>query len=124
MKKQPGRIESSKTRNYKEFSTEAFEETFYDSSILGHQDFHTALAELEKELTRALVTKVEEAPIESKKEDNPLPDDTSDTALAEDFASFFLDKIVNIHTRLNTIEPYKPQPREEVPIFMKFAPVT
>ena len=45
MKKQLEKIDSSKTRNYKEFSPETFEETINDSSILGHEDFHTAVAE-------------------------------------------------------------------------------
>ena len=79
------------------------------------------------------VPKVEEATTDSrqlfqlvgnllgKKEDNPLPDITSNSALAEDFASFLLDKIDNIHTTFNTIVPYKLLPREDVPIFRKFS---
>ena len=40
-----------------------------------------------------------------KKEDNPLPDATSDSAPAEDFAIVFPDKIDNICTRFEDIEP-------------------
>ena len=50
------------------------------------------------------------------KEDNPLPETTSDSALAEDFASFFHDKINNIRTRFKDIQPYKPDEKCNVPL--------
>ena len=72
---------------------------------------------LEFQKRHYLVTKVEEAILDSRqlfqpvgnllghKEDNQLPETTSDRALAEDFASFFHDKIDNIRTRFKDIQP-------------------
>ena len=54
MKKQQVRIESSKTRNYKNFSTSSFETSFNDSTILEQDNFKLAVKALEKELTRTL----------------------------------------------------------------------
>ena len=83
-----------------------------------------------------LVTKVEEATLNSRqlfqlvrsllgcKEDNPLPETTSDSALAEDFASFFHDKIDNIRSRFKDIQPYKPDDKCNVPLLHKFAPIS
>ena len=83
-----------------------------------------------------LVTKVEEAMTDSKqlfqlvgsllghKEDNPLPEATSDSALAEDFASFFHDKINNIRSRFNNIQPYKPNEKCNIPLLRKFTPIS
>ena len=177
MKKQQTRIESSKTRSYKDFNPRDFKTSFDNSTILEQDDFTLAVQELEKELTRTLdeleplkdrrkkkqpsrpwysatlkeqrrivrtgehiynrdrqphqwkaftrehnrytrmlefqkrhylITKLEEATLDSRqlfqlvgnllgcKEDNPLPETTSDSVLVEDFASFFHDKINNI----------------------------
>ena len=66
---------------------------------------------LEFQKRHYLVAKVEEATLDSRKlfqlvgsllhhkEDNPLPETTSDSALVEDFASFFHNKINNIKSR-------------------------
>ena len=82
-----------------------------------------------------LVTKIEEATLDSRqlfqlvgnlpghKEDNPLPETTSNSALAEDFVSFFHDKIDNIRTRFKDIQPYKPDEKCNVPLLCKFAPI-
>ena len=91
---------------------------------------------LEFQKRHNLVTKVEEATTDSKqlfqlvgsllghKEDNPLPEATSDSALAEDFASFFHDKIDHIRSRFNNIQPYKPNEKCNIPLISKFAPVS
>ena len=203
MKKQIG-IESSKTRNYKNFNPRDFETSFNNSTILKQDNFMLAVQELEKELIRTLdelaplqdrrkkkqpcrlwynatlkeqrgivrtrehiynrdrqphqwkaftrecnrytrmlefqkrhylVTKVEEATLDSRqlfqlvatllgyKEHNPFPETTSNSALAEDFASFFHDKIDNIRNRFKDIQPYKPDEKCNVPLPHKFAPV-
>ena len=95
---------------------------------------YTRMLELQKR--HYLVTKVEEAMTDSKqlfqlpgsllgrKEDNPLPEATSDSALAEDFASFFHDKINNIRSRFNNIQPYKPNEKCNVPLLRKFTPIS
>ena len=200
MRKQQVRIESSKTRNYKNFSTSSFETSFNDSTILAVE-----VEALERELTRTvdelaplqdrrkkkipsrpwynstlreqkrivrtrkriynrdrqlhqwkaftrernrytrmlefqkrhyLVTKVEEATTDSRqlfqlvgsllgcKEENPLPEATSDSILAEEFAGFFHDKIDNIRSRFNTTAPYKPEEKCDVPILNKFTPIS
>ena len=54
MRKQQVRIESSKTRNYKNFSTSSFETSFNDSTILDQDNFELAVKALEIELTRTL----------------------------------------------------------------------
>ena len=204
MKKQQVRIESSKTRNYKNFSTSSFETSFNNSTILEEDNFELAVKALEKELTRTLdelaplqdrrkkkipsrpwynstlkeqkrvrtrehiynrdrqlhqwkaftrernrytrmlefqkmhylVTKVEEATTDSRqlfqlvgtllgcKEENPLPEATSDSILAEEFAGFFHDKIDNIRSRFNTTAPYKPEEKCDVPLLNKFMPIS
>ena len=205
MRKQQVRIESSKTRNYKNFSTSSFETSFNDSTILDQDNFELAVKALEIELTRTLdelaplqdrrkkkipsrpwynstlrqqkrivrtrehiynrdrqlhqwkaftrernrytrmlefqkrhylVTKVEEATTDSRqlfqligsllgcKEENPLPEATSDSILAEEFASFFHDKIDNIRSRFSTTAPYKPEERCDVPLLNKFTPIS
>ena len=90
---------------------------------------------LEFQKRHYLVTKVEEATLDSKqlfqlvgnllgcKEDNPLPETTSNSALVEYFASFFHDKINNIRTRFKDIQPYKPDEKCNVPLLHKFAPI-
>ena len=60
----------------------------------------------------------------SHKEDNPLPETTSNSARVEDFASFFHDKIDNIRSRFNNIPPYKPNEKCNVPLLRKFTPVS
>ena len=91
---------------------------------------------LEFQKRNYLVTKVEEATTDSKqlfklvgtllgcKENNPFPEATSDSALAEDFASFFHDKIDNIHSRFDIIQPYKPNEKCNVPLLRKFTPIS
>ena len=54
MKKQQVRIESSKTRSYKNFSTSSFGTSFNDSTILEQDNFELAVKALEKELIRTL----------------------------------------------------------------------
>ena len=54
MKKQQVRIESSKTRNYKNFNTSSFETSFNNSTILEEDNLELAVKALEKELTRIL----------------------------------------------------------------------
>ena len=83
-----------------------------------------------------LVTKVEEATLDSRqlfqlvgsllghKEDNPLPETTSYSALEEDFVSFFHDKIDNIRSRFKDIQPYKPDEKCNVPLLHKLAPIS
>ena len=205
MRKQQVRIESSKTRNYKNFSTSSFDTSFNDSTILDQDNFELAVKALEIELTRTLdelaplqdrrkkkipsrpwynstlrqqkrivrtrehtynrdrqlhqwkaftrernrytrmlefkkrhylVTKVEEATTDSRqlfqlvgsllgcKEENPLPEATSDSILAEEFASFFHDKIDNIRSRFSTTAPYKPEEKCDVPLLNKFTPIS
>ena len=201
MRKQQVRIESSKTRNYKNFSTSTFETSFNDSTILDQDNFELAVKALERELIRTLdelaplqdrrkkkipsrpwynstlreqkrivrtrehiynrdrqlhqwkaftrernryirmlefqkrhylVTKVEEATTDSRqlfqllgcKEENPLPEATSDSILAEEFAGFFHDKIDNIRSRFNTTAPYKPEENCDVPLLNKFTPIS
>ena len=205
MRKQQVRIESSKTRNYKNFSTSSFETSFNNSTILDQDNFELAVKALEGELTRTLdelaplqdrrkkkipsrpwynstlreqkrivrtreciynrdrqlhqwkaftrernrytrmlefqkrhylVTKVEEATTDSRqlfqlvgsllgcKEENPLPEATSDSILAEEFAGFFHDKIDNIRSRFNTTAPYKPEEKCDVPLLNKFTPIS
>ena len=51
MRKQQVRIESSKIRNYKNFSTSSFETSFNDSTILYQDNFELAVKALERELT-------------------------------------------------------------------------
>ena len=53
------------------------------------------------------------------REDNPLPEATSDSALAEDFASFFHYEINNIRSRFNNIHE-----KCNVPLLRKFTPVS
>ena len=48
------RIESSKTKGYKDFNPSNFEASFHNSSILELDDFVLAVQQLEKELTRTL----------------------------------------------------------------------
>ena len=91
---------------------------------------------LEFQKRHYLVTKVEEAMTDSKqlfqlvgsllghKEDNPFPEATSDSAPAEDFASFFHDKINNIRSRFNNIQPYKPNEKCNVQLLRKFTPIS
>ena len=91
---------------------------------------------LEFQKRHHLVTKVEEATLDSTqlfqlvrnllghKDDNPLLETTSNSALVEDFASFFHDKIDNIRTRFKDIQPYKPDEKCNVPLLQKFAPVS
>ena len=86
---------------------------------------YTRMLEFQKR--HYLVTKVEEATTDSKqlfqlvgallgrKEENPLPEANSDSILAEDFASYFHEKIDNIRSRFTTITPYRPEERSEVP---------
>ena len=205
MKKQQVRIESSKTRNYKNFSTSSFETSFNNSTILEEDNFELAVKALEKELTRTLdelaplqdrrkkkissrpwynstlkeqkrivrtreciynrdrqlhqwkaftrernrytrmlefqkrhyiVTKVEEATTDSRqlfelvgtllghKEENLLPEATSDSILAEESAGIFHDKIDNIRSRSNTTAPYKPEEKCDVPLLNKFMPIS
>ena len=91
---------------------------------------------LEFQKRHYLVTKVEEATTDSRqlfqlvgsllgrKEENPLPEATSDSILAEEFASFFHDKIDNIRSRFSTTAPYKPEERCDVPLLNKFTPIS
>ena len=58
------------------------------------------------------------------KEDNQLSEATSDSALAGEFASFFHDKIDNIRSRFNSIQPYKPNEKCNIPLLRKFTPVS
>ena len=95
---------------------------------------YTRMLEFQKR--HYLVTKEGEATTDSKqlfqlvktllgcKEDNPLPEATSDSALAEDFASFFHDKIDNIWSRFDNIQPYKPNEKCNVPLLRRFAPIS
>ena len=91
---------------------------------------------LEFQKRHYLVTKVEEATTDSRqlfqlvgtllghKEENPLPEATSDSILAEEFAGFFHDKIDNIRSRFNTTAPYKPEEKCDVPLLNKFMPIS
>ena len=57
-----------------------------------------------------------------RKNENLLPEATSTLELAEDFASYFHNKIDTIREGFKGIDSYKPQPRD-VPQLVKFAPV-
>ena len=59
-----------------------------------------------------------------RKEENPLPEATSDSILAEEFAGYFHDKIDNIRSRFTTITPYKPEERSKVPLLDMFTPIS
>ena len=95
---------------------------------------YTRMLEFQKR--HYLVTKVEEATTDSKqlfqlvgsllghKEDNPLLETISDSALAEDFASFFHNKIDNIRSRFKDKHPYKPNEKCNVPLLKKFTPIS
>ena len=95
---------------------------------------YTSMLEFQKR--HYLVTKVEEATLNSRqlfqlvrsllgqKEDNPLPETTSESALAEDFASFFHDKIDNIRCRFKDIQLYKPDDKCNVPLLHRFTPIS
>ena len=205
IRKHQVRIESSKTRNYKNFNTSSFETSFNDSTILEQDNFEQAVKALEKELTRTLdelapmqdrrkkkissrpwynstlreqkrivrnreriynrdrqlhqwkaftrernrytrmlefhkrhylVTKVEEATTDSRqlfqlvgsllgcKQENPLPEATSDSILAEEFASFFHEKIDNIRSRFINIAPYNPAEKCDMQLLTKFTPIS
>ena len=54
---------------------------------------------------------------------NPLPTSKSDEQLAEEFATYFLNKIDKIRERFTNIEPYQPS-RLDTAQLSKFAPVT
>ena len=90
---------------------------------------------LEFQKRHYLVTKVDKATLNSRqlllvgsllghKKDNQLPETTSDSALVEDFASFFHDKIDNIRSRFKDIQPYKPDEKCNIPLLHKFAPIS
>ena len=91
---------------------------------------------LEFQKRHYLVTKVEEATTDSRqlfqlvgallgcKEENPLPEATSDSILAQEFADNFHDKIDNIRSRFNTTTPYKPEEKCDVPLLNRFMPIS
>ena len=95
---------------------------------------YTRMLEFQKR--HYLVIKVEEATTDIKqlfqllgsllghKENNPFPETTSDSALAEDFAIFFHDKIDNIRSRFKDIQPYKPNEKCNVSLLKKFTPIS
>ena len=58
-----------------------------------------------------------------RKEDNPMPLGKTDSQLAEDFATFFLNKIDKIRHKFQGIEPYQPR-QLDTPQLENFAPVT
>ena len=58
-----------------------------------------------------------------RKTSNPLPTAKSDEQLAEEFATYFLNKIDKIRERFINIEPYQPS-RLDIPWLSKFALVT
>ena len=72
---------------------------------------YTRMLEFQKR--HYLVAKVEEATTDLKQ-----------LFQAEDFASFFHDKIDNIQSRFNNIQPYKPSDKCNVPLLRKFAPIS
>ena len=53
---------------------------------------------------------------------NPLPDTTSDKELADKFANFFYNKIVNIRNNLDVFDKYEPV-RRETSCISEFQPV-
>ena len=58
-----------------------------------------------------------------RKEDNPMPEGKTDSQLAEEFASFFLNRIDKIREMTQGIAPYQPRPLD-TPLLEKFAPIT
>ena len=58
-----------------------------------------------------------------RKEDNPMPLGKMDSQLAEEFASFFLNKIDTIREKFLGIDPYQPRQLDS-PKLEKFTPVT
>ena len=59
----------------------------------------------------------------ARKEDNPMPLGKMDSQLAEEFVTFFLDKIDRIRDKFKGIAPYQPR-QLETPQLEKFAPIT
>ena len=66
MKKKLVRIESSKTRNYKNFTPIDFAATFNNEHIIEQDEFGLAVQELEQKFTRTLD---ELAPLEDRKKE-------------------------------------------------------
>ena len=55
---------------------------------------------------------------------NPLPSSSSDDVLANEFADFFLNKILTIRDTFKDIPPYQCDTNEEIPKFPAFATYT
>ena len=55
---------------------------------------------------------------------NPMPNAGSEEDLAEDFANFFLQKIVSIRDNLSTITDYASPIKDDVPQLTSFSPMT
>ena len=55
---------------------------------------------------------------------NPLPSSSSDDVLANEFADFFLNKILTIRDTFKDIPPYQCDTNEEIPKFTAFATYT
>ena len=67
MKKQLAKVESSKSRSYRNFNPSDFEANFNNTSILEQDSFEQAVIELEKELNRTLD---ELAPLQDRRKKN------------------------------------------------------
>ena len=55
---------------------------------------------------------------------NRLLDCVSDKDLTNRFANYFIEKIDKIKAKFNNVPPYKPQLREHIPRWVKFAKIT
>ena len=58
------------------------------------------------------------------KEANPMPNGDSDESLAENFATYFLEKINNIRDRFTEVPMYNPPINESIPRLTSFSPMT
>ena len=56
--------------------------------------------------------------------ENPMPEGLSEQELADEFSDFFLDKINKIRLLFEDTDVLTIKPREDVPVFTKFAPMS
>ena len=59
----------------------------------------------------------------SRKTLNPLPPYKTDEELANEFSTYFLDKIEKIRSKLTAIKPYTPK-EYDIPAIQRFATLT
>ena len=59
----------------------------------------------------------------NSKSGNPMQEDQTNDKLAEEFATFFLEKFHNICDKFTRIKEFKPSTNEQVPLLRKFSPL-